>query len=163
MSKTKFTPKERRLLEAVADIGFLAGACRYHSGDSRQDVADFIQWAQIFESKRKMVKDGFGEKRETYLGTEYLTAIEAFTMQRLEKNSETQLKRHADCPVCAANVHGRVTVALNYLNSGKIANVRKTAAATPSSRGTSAPTARTPATSNRCAASWPWIAAPKRF
>ena len=31
---------------------------------------------------------------------------------------------HEACPVCSANVHGRVTVALNYLAAGKISRAK---------------------------------------
>ena len=32
--------------------------------------------------------------------------------------------KHADCPVCSANVHARVSVALNYLHRGKVAKAK---------------------------------------
>jgi len=71
-------PKSQRLLETVADIAYIAGAKRFHSGDSRQDIAHFIQLARQFEKARK-VKDG----NETYFGKDYMTAIEEFTLKNL--------------------------------------------------------------------------------
>jgi hypothetical protein len=73
-------PEARRLLEAVADIAFIAGANHYHSGDSRQDTDLFIKGAFEFEKKRKV-----DEKRnETYDGEDYMTAIERFAYDLLE-------------------------------------------------------------------------------
>jgi len=67
-------------MEAVADIAFFAGLYRHHSKDSRKDIADYIQWAEEFESNRAIDLDG----NETYFGKDYMTAIEQFALTRLE-------------------------------------------------------------------------------
>lgn len=71
-------PKAVRLLETVADIGYLAGVARWTSGDSRADIQTFIGWGQEFEALRT-VRDG----EERYLGTDYLTAIDGFCRGKL--------------------------------------------------------------------------------
>jgi len=75
---------EVRLLEAVADIAFLAGAQRYHSGDSREDVAQFIAWAREFEPRREVSDDG----EETYDGEDYMTAIEEFSVSKFKEKGK---------------------------------------------------------------------------
>jgi hypothetical protein len=100
----------QRLLETVADIAYLAGAKRFHSGDSREDVTYFISLAEQFETLRRVDAN----EVETYNGKDYLTAIEEFAFEKLNL-------RHDDhCPVCACNVHGRVTAAMNHLKRGAI-------------------------------------------
>ncbi|MEQ8417552.1 MAG: hypothetical protein RIB71_23920 [Imperialibacter sp.] len=42
-----------KLLEAVADIAYYAGAVKYTSGDSRLDASEFIYWAKEFENLNK--------------------------------------------------------------------------------------------------------------
>jgi hypothetical protein len=71
----------KRRLEAVADIAFVAGAYRYHSGDSRKDVEDFIAWADEFESTRTCPPDG----NETYNGKDYMTAVAEFAEIKLKE------------------------------------------------------------------------------
>jgi hypothetical protein len=70
-----------RLLETVADIGYMAGSIRYYSGDSREDVQQFIAWANEFETRRRVHANGM----ETYGdgGVNYMLAIEQFTMDKL--------------------------------------------------------------------------------
>lgn len=46
------------LCEAVADIAFLAGDYKYYSGDSREDIASFIQWGKEFEKRWRGVEWG---------------------------------------------------------------------------------------------------------
>jgi hypothetical protein len=41
--------QNRKLLETVADIAFIAGSSDYYSGDSRADISAFIWWAEEFE------------------------------------------------------------------------------------------------------------------
>lgn len=67
------------VLETALDIAYLAGAKRYHSGDSRADIDTFIAWANEFETHLCVDADG----NETYFGEDYLTAIEEFTNERL--------------------------------------------------------------------------------
>lgn len=100
--KEQFT----RRLETVADLAYLAGAKRFHSGDSRADVTWFIRLAEEFETLRRVDADG----NETYRGKEYMAAIEEFAFEKLN------LKHDHTCPVCSANVHGRVNAALTCLN-----------------------------------------------
>jgi hypothetical protein len=40
--------QNRKLLETVAGIAFIAGSCNYYSGDSRADIFAFIWWAEEF-------------------------------------------------------------------------------------------------------------------
>jgi hypothetical protein len=75
---------ETRLLETVADIAYLAGAKRYHSGDSREDVQTFIEWAREFELIRRVDARG----NETYCGAGYLRAIEVFAFEKLNKEAK---------------------------------------------------------------------------
>lgn len=77
---------EVRLLEAVADIAFLAGAQRYHSGDSREDVAQFIAWAREFEPRREVSTAG----EETYDGQDYMTAIEEFSVSKFKEKGKCE-------------------------------------------------------------------------
>jgi len=78
----RLTGPETRLLEAVADIAFLAGAQRYRSGDSRKDVSQFIAWAREFETRREVSDDG----EETYNGENYMIAIEEFSVSKFKEN-----------------------------------------------------------------------------
>lgn len=77
----RMSDPETRLLEAVADIAFLAGAQRYHSGDSREDVSQFIAWAREFETRREVSDDG----EETYNGENYMIAIEEFSVSKFRE------------------------------------------------------------------------------
>jgi len=70
--------KPRLLLETVADIAYMAGAARYYTGDSRQDIQTFITWAQEFEAG---VQIGDGEP--SYEGLEYMSAIERFFEKKM--------------------------------------------------------------------------------
>lgn len=73
------TPKTRKLMEAVADIAFVAGGYRHYSGDSRKDISDYIQWAIEFESLAKEEPDG----SVTYNGKEYMEAVEWFALDKV--------------------------------------------------------------------------------
>jgi hypothetical protein len=42
------TVDERNLLEALADIAYIAGAEKFYGGDSRADISNFITWAKEF-------------------------------------------------------------------------------------------------------------------
>lgn len=68
------TLTKTRALETALDLAYLAGAARYHSGDSRADIDTFIHWANQFESMRRVDENG----EETYNGQNYIEAIEAF-------------------------------------------------------------------------------------
>lgn len=39
------------MLETLADIAYYAGEQKYHSGDSRTDISEFIYWAFQFEKE----------------------------------------------------------------------------------------------------------------
>jgi hypothetical protein len=65
-----------RLCEVVADIAYIAGHRHYHSGDSREDVQNFILWAQEFEEANERTEWGTA-------GHDYMTAIELFTDSKL--------------------------------------------------------------------------------
>lgn len=69
-----------RLLETVADIAWLAGAKKYHGGDSREDISRFIEWAKEFEGGLSIDQEG----NQTYYGDDYMIAIEKFALARLE-------------------------------------------------------------------------------
>ncbi len=103
----------QRLLETVADIAYLAGASRHYSGDSREDLQQYITWAEAFERLR-VVQGG----DETYNGQPYMEAIEIFMQDKLPKHDES-------CPVCSANVHGRAKVALDLLSQNKLPQLRR--------------------------------------
>lgn len=72
--------KEYSLLEAVADIAYIAGEEKYNTGDSRSDIADFITWAKEFEEINKDVEWGITE------GPDYIDAITDFTYDKLKSN-----------------------------------------------------------------------------
>lgn len=65
------------LMEAVADIAQQAGHAGYYGGDSRQDIADFIEWAKEFEAKWQGHKWGEDE------GPEYIEAIDEFCVEKM--------------------------------------------------------------------------------
>ena len=63
-----------RLLETVADIAYLAGVQRFYSGNSRQDMANFIWWAREFELLHA---------HTTWEEVDYMLAVEAFAKEKL--------------------------------------------------------------------------------
>jgi len=70
---------ETRLHETIADIAYVAGSVGYYSGDSRADIHGFIIWALEFEKLRAVDDKG----NETYNGTDYMSAIELFALERI--------------------------------------------------------------------------------
>lgn len=72
-------PKTRALMEAASDIAFIAGRRGYYTGDSREDISNFIQWAIEFENLRKESPEG----EVTYNDLGYMEAIEKFSLERL--------------------------------------------------------------------------------
>ena len=80
------TGRERRLLEAVADISYMAGVKEYFSGNSRNDIDRFIELAKKLETTRHVDRDG----NETYQGNEYLTAIEKLVDSELVNSPKTR-------------------------------------------------------------------------
>lgn len=65
------------LCEAVADISFIAGTKHYYSGDSRKDIADFIEWAKEFEKQNEGVDWGINSNQD------YFDAITDFVAKKL--------------------------------------------------------------------------------
>lgn len=63
-----------RLLETVADIAYLAGVQRFYSGNSRQDMANFIWWAREFELLHA---------HTAWEEADYMLAVEAFAKEKL--------------------------------------------------------------------------------
>jgi hypothetical protein len=66
------------LHETIADIAFIAGAKRYHSGDSREDVENFIKWAHEFQQKNR------GRQWGTH-GHDYMEEIEKLAKEKLDQ------------------------------------------------------------------------------
>lgn len=55
------------LCEALSDIAYIAGHKQYYSGNSRQDMADFIEWAKEFEEKWKNKEWGADNTDHDYI------------------------------------------------------------------------------------------------
>jgi hypothetical protein len=66
-----------QLCEVVADIAFIAGAQKYHSGDSREDCRNFILWAQEFEAIHATTEWDTGS-------ADYIADVQKFAEQKLE-------------------------------------------------------------------------------
>ena len=50
MENLPYFLEDHRLLETLADISYICGQRGFFSGDSRQDIAEFIRWAREFEA-----------------------------------------------------------------------------------------------------------------
>jgi hypothetical protein len=74
----KLSDKTYSLCEAVADISYLAGEHKYYSGNSRQDIGDFIQWAFEFEKINNGVKWGIDSN------IDYIDAITSFAENKMK-------------------------------------------------------------------------------
>jgi hypothetical protein len=74
MNDLPYTIEDNKLLEALADIAYLAGQKGFFSGDSRNDINEFITWAKEFEAVHEDTN---------WDEVDYLTAIEAFTENKL--------------------------------------------------------------------------------
>lgn len=74
MITLQHTIEEYKLFEAIADIAFMAGQKGFFSGDSRNDIAVFIDWAKEFENVHEDTN---------WDETDYQEAIEAFTGSKL--------------------------------------------------------------------------------
>lgn len=68
------TTTDLKLLEAIADISYIAGREGYYSGESRTDIFDFIYWAQMFEQQHA---------ETDWEDTDYILAIEEYTMEKM--------------------------------------------------------------------------------
>ena len=67
------------LLETLADIAFTAGQYKYHNGDSREAISDFIQWAKEFEELHKATDWDSGD---------YIATVEAFAVAKMRAQGE---------------------------------------------------------------------------
>ena len=74
MNDLPYTIEDNKLLEALADIAYLAGQKGFFSGDSRNDINEFITWAKEFEAVHEDTN---------WDEVDYLTSIEAFTNNKL--------------------------------------------------------------------------------
>jgi hypothetical protein len=67
------------LCEAVADITYIASAENYRTNDSREMIAQFIEWAKEFEYLHKKVEWGITPKLE------YIDSIYHFTIFKIRQ------------------------------------------------------------------------------
>jgi len=65
------------LCEAVADIAYIAGYKNYYGGDSREDIAKFIGWAEEFERLNDGKEWGVDTEEE------YIEAIHNFAESKI--------------------------------------------------------------------------------
>jgi hypothetical protein len=79
MNDLPYTIEDNRLLEALADIAYLAGQKGFFSGDSRNDIAEFIIWAKEFEE----IHD-----ETDWDEVDYIETIEAFTLNKLRIDAQ---------------------------------------------------------------------------
>ncbi len=70
---------DRELLEAIADIANIAGRAKYYGGDSRQDIADFIEWGKEFA---KLHRDN------DWIKDDYIETIGRFTTAKLNEKGQ---------------------------------------------------------------------------
>lgn len=69
--------KNQKLIEAVADISFIAGEMKYFSGNSREDISNFILWANQFQKENS---------KTNWLEVDYRLTIEKFILQKIKNN-----------------------------------------------------------------------------
>lgn len=74
MNSLQHTVEDVKLFEAIADIAFLAGQRGFHSGDSRQDIFEFVKWAKEFEAIHE---------ETNWDEVDYEESIEAFAASKL--------------------------------------------------------------------------------
>ena len=74
MHSLEHTIQDVKLFEAIADIAYIAGQKGFTSGNSREDVAEFIRWGKEFEA--------FHEDTD-WDEIDYVMAIGAFTENKL--------------------------------------------------------------------------------
>jgi len=75
---------DARLMQAIAEIAYIAGLNGYATEDSRTAIHNFVSWATEFETHRS--EDAAGN--ETYFGKDYMTAVEEFTLHKIAEGSE---------------------------------------------------------------------------
>ena len=71
------------LCEAVADIAYAAGYRKFYSGDSRQDISDFIEWSKEFEEKWKGKEWGADDTNDDYMDEVVKFANENINIARI--------------------------------------------------------------------------------
>lgn len=81
---------KQKLLESVADIAYIAGNSRYYSGNSREDISEFIYWAEEFEKKHK---------HTDWDREDYLTEIINYTESKLKEARKFLRKCRDSFPV----------------------------------------------------------------
>lgn len=74
MNTLQHTVEDVKLFEAIADIAFMAGQKGFFSGDSREDIAEFVKWAKEFEAIHE---------ETNWDEVDYTHSIEAFTAHKL--------------------------------------------------------------------------------
>jgi hypothetical protein len=67
-----------KLLQTISDILYIAGYSQHYSGNSRMDVAQYIAWANEFESIHQTTNWDFND---------YMLLIEAFANKKFEEFS----------------------------------------------------------------------------
>jgi hypothetical protein len=70
---------DRKLLETVADIAYIAGYHQHYSGDSRVDMSDYIVWAKEFEETIK---------NTDWDESDYMLFVEKFAYNKLFPQSK---------------------------------------------------------------------------
>lgn len=68
----------QKLLETVADISFIAGERKFFSGNSREDISNFILWAHEFQKQNAKVN---------WNEVDYRLDIENFAMEKIQNFS----------------------------------------------------------------------------
>jgi len=71
---------DKKLLETVADISYIAGLKQHYSGNSRYDIAEFISWAKEFEK----MHNGTDWDNE-----DYMLAIELYANEKIKQATNT--------------------------------------------------------------------------
>jgi hypothetical protein len=74
MNQLHHTVEDFKLFEAIADIAFIAGQKGFHSGDSREDIAEIIRWGKEFEAVHEDTD---------WDEVDYNEAVEAFAANKL--------------------------------------------------------------------------------
>ncbi|MDF7815279.1 hypothetical protein [Hymenobacter sp. YC55] len=86
------------LLEALADIAFTAGHCKYYNGDSREAISEFIRWAKEFEELHKNTDWDSGD---------YIETVEAFAVVKMREQGHTLLGWPANAECAATEPAGK--------------------------------------------------------
>jgi hypothetical protein len=65
-----------KLLQAVADISYIAGTEKHYSGNSRFDISEYIRWPKEFERIHK---------NTDWSDEDYMLAIEKYADDRIKQ------------------------------------------------------------------------------